>query len=34
MQLVKRTAHNGISNVGGYSQYKVAPGKSYTFKTW
>ena len=32
MQLVKQQAHNGISHVGGCSQYK-APNL-YTFKTW
>ncbi|WP_262151762.1 HNH endonuclease [Chryseobacterium foetidum] len=34
MQLVKQQAHNGISHVGGCSQYKAATGNSYTFKTW
>ncbi len=31
MQLVKRNAHQGISHVGGASQYKAATGRAYTF---
>lgn len=34
MQLVKQEAHNGVSHMGGCSQYKEATGNSYTFKTW
>ncbi|XWR56500.1 HNH endonuclease [Dickeya zeae] len=34
MQLVRTDAHNGISHVGGVSQYQAATGEKYTFKTW